>query len=82
MPESNVSPTTVSAHRKGPSRGFWVGMFGVFLFAVVLASVATAAARDGGGPSTPEVSPTPVPTVEVSHAPRMTTPPDGYALNR
>lgn len=82
MAETNAHEVCVTRiPRRGPSKGFWAGMFAVFLFAVILASVATAAARDQAQ-TAPAASATPVPTVAVSHAPRMTTPPDGIAMAR
>lgn len=63
-----------------PSRGFWIGMIGVAVFASVLAAVGALAAADD---SAPEFQPPvgPFPTVIVSYAPRMTTPPDDFTLN-
>ena len=56
-------------------------MLGLLLFALALTFAgAVAAARNGD--NSPEQTPdhTPFPTVVVSHAPRLTTPPDDYAL--
>ena len=63
-----------------PSRGFWLGMGAVATFAASLAVVGVLSAS---GDSTLEVQAPigPAPTVQVSTAPRITTPPDDFTMN-
>lgn len=76
-------PAPPIAQRRGPSRGFWIGMLGVLLFALVLTFAgAVAAARNNEGSSGAASDPTPFPTVVISSGPRLTTPPDNYALSQ
>ena len=66
-----------SRQRWTPSRGFWVGMGGVAAFAAVLVAAGTfAAVREPEAASVAEATPRPEP-VQVSVAPRKTTPADG-----
>lgn len=67
--------------RRGPSRGFVIGMLCVFLFAAALTLVgAVGASREEDGGLQPGQQ-GPAPTVVISRAPRLTTPPDNYAAN-
>lgn len=74
-------PTTPEAHRRGPSRGFWIGMLGVVLFALALTLAGAVAASRSEDDTLQPGQQGPAPTVEVSYAPRITTPPDNYAAN-
>lgn len=78
MGEENMA----EAGKKGwqPSRGFWIGMIGVAVFASVLAAVGAYAATDEPGQQ-PQYPAGPAPTVIVSYAPRITTPPDDFTYN-
>lgn len=72
-----------TSQRRGPSRGFWIGMLCVLIFALALTFAgAVAAARNGAAPAGSDPQRTPLPTVVVTHAPRLTTPPDNYAMSR
>lgn len=79
MSAETQTPTAARPARRGPSRGFWIGMLGVFLFALALTFAgAVAAARNADSPDAAPGRRTPYPTVVVTHAPRMTTPPDNF----
>ena len=76
--DANVSGTS----KKGwnPSRGFWMGMGAVAVFAASLAVIGVLGAS---GDSTPEFQAPvgPAPTVQISTAPRITTPPDDFTMS-
>jgi hypothetical protein len=69
--------------RKGwnPSRGFWIGMIGVAMFAGALAAAGAYAASNDPEPQGLQQPIQPAPTVVVSYAPRETTPPDDFTSN-
>ena len=56
-------------------------MGGVGMFALVLTGIGAVGAAWDIAPAVPEESSTPVPTVQISHAPRPTTPPDNVTLD-
>jgi hypothetical protein len=56
-------------------------MLGVVLFALALTLAGAVAAARNPASSGDPASPTPFPTVVISHGPHMTTPPDNFALN-
>ncbi len=76
--DANVSEASQNGWR--PSRGFWMGMGAVATFAASLAVVGVLAAP---GESTPEFQPPvgPAPTVHISTAPHITTPPDDFTMS-
>jgi hypothetical protein len=55
-------------------------MGGVFMFALVLTGIGAVGAAWDIRPEVPVASRTPVPTVQISHAPQPTTPPDNVTL--
>ena len=76
----NRGGAKVSQNGWNPSRGFWMGMGAVATFAASLAVVGVLGAS---GDSTPEFQPPvgPAPTVHISTAPHMTTPPDDFTMS-
>jgi hypothetical protein len=56
-------------------------MLGVFLFALALAFAGAVAASRSEDNTLQPGEHGPAPTVEVSYAPRLTTPPDNYAAS-
>ena len=80
---SNLSDTPKDARheRRGPSRGFWIGMTGVLMFALLLTAVGFVGANwNVETAAVPAGSQTPVPTVRIEPRTRPTTPPDNVAL--
>lgn len=65
-----------------PSRGFWLGMTAVAIFAGVLAAAGAYAASSEPEAAQFQAPDAPAPTVQVSHAPRKTTPPDDLTSNQ
>jgi hypothetical protein len=59
-------------------------MLGVLVFALALTLISAVAAAYRPEPSNSGTMPqdVPAPTVVISHAPRLTTPPDNIALNQ
>jgi hypothetical protein len=64
-----------------PSRGFLLGMTGAAAFALLLALTTVIAASQNRDSYVQPRPQGPAPTVQVSHAPRETTPPDDVASN-
>jgi len=75
---SEATPPETARQGWNPSRGFWVGMGAVALFAAALATIG--AIEAGNEPEEPlfQAPKGPFPTVVISRAPHMTTPPDDF----
>ncbi|MFQ5471754.1 MAG: hypothetical protein ACE5FA_02555 [Dehalococcoidia bacterium] len=63
-----------------PSRGFWIGMGAIAFFAAAFA-VAGVLGASGDSTSQHQAPIGPAPTVEISTAPRITTPPDDFTMS-
>lgn len=79
--ESGEIKTQKARNGWNPSRGFWIGMAGVAIFAGVLAIAGAYASTTEPATQGLQEPVEPAPTVIVSHAPRKTTPPDDLAFN-